>query len=150
MKKPLLPALLLTLAAALPLAAQAGPKADALGACLADSTTGKDRKDLAMWVFVAISVHPEIQPLATVTEQSRDKADDAMAKLFTTLLTERCRTQAREVVQQEGAAGMGTAFHSLGALAMQELMSNPAVGAAIGGFERKLDQAKIQAALNGN
>jgi hypothetical protein len=108
--KPLLPALFLALAAVLPLSAHAGPKTDALSACLADSTTGKDRKDLAIWVFVAISAHPEIQSMSKVTAQNRDNADDNMAKLFTTLLTERCKTQAREAVQQEGAAGMGAAF----------------------------------------
>ncbi len=147
--KSLLSALLFTLAAALPLTAHAGPKADALSACLADSTTGKDRKDLAVWVFVAISAHPEIQPFANVTAQTRDNADDRIAQLFMTLLTERCKAQTREAVQQEGATGITAAFHALGALAMQELMTNPAVAASIGGFERRIDQSKLQAAFGG-
>lgn len=147
--KPLLPTLLLSFAAALPLAAQAGPKADALSACLGDNTSGKDRKDLARWIFIAMAAHPEIKDLSKVTVPAREGADDAAAKLFTALLTERCRVQAREAVQTEGQAGMVASFQTLGALAMQELMSNPEVSAAVNGFERRLDQAKLQAALGG-
>ncbi|MCY4745930.1 hypothetical protein NYO99_13175 [Pelomonas sp. UHG3] len=143
----LLPTLLLSLAAALPLSAQAGPKAQALGACLADSTTGKDRKDLARWIFIAMATHPEIKDLSRVDQPARDGADEAAAKLFTALLAERCQVQAREAVQAEGQAGMVAAFQTLGALAMQELMSNPEVAAAVGGFERRVDRAKVDAAL---
>ncbi|RZJ13215.1 MAG: hypothetical protein EOP39_01690 [Rubrivivax sp.] len=143
----LLPALLLSLAATMP--AHAGPKADALAACLGDSTTGKDRKDLARWIFIAMSSHPEIKPLSAVGETHRDEADASAAKLFDSLLTERCRKQASEAVQQEGQAGMVTAFQTLGALAMQELMGNPDVTAAVGRFEQRLDRAKVEAALAG-
>lgn len=144
--KPLLPVLLLSLAAALP--AHAGPKADALGVCLADSTTGKDRKDLARWIFIAMTSHPDIKPLSNVAADTRDAADGSAASLFTSLLTERCRQQAAEAVQAEGAAGMTTAFQTLGALAMRELMTNANVAAAMGGFERRVDRAKIEAALS--
>ncbi|KQY87142.1 MULTISPECIES: hypothetical protein [Roseateles] len=147
--KPLLPALLLSLTATLPLSAQAGPKAEALGICLGDSTTGKDRKDLARWIFVAMSAHPEIKPLSNVPDATRAEADEGVAQLLTALLTERCRVQAREAAQQEGSAGFVTAFQKLGELAMKELMTNPEVGAAMGGFERRIDRAKVEAALGG-
>lgn len=147
--KPFLPVLLLSLAATLPLSAQAGPKAEALGACLGDSTTGKDRKDLARWIFVAMSAHPDIKPLSNVPDATRTEADAGVAQLLTQLLTERCRAQAREAVQQEGSAGIVTAFQKLGELAMKELMSNPNVGAAMSGFERHIDRAKLDAALSG-
>jgi hypothetical protein len=142
--KPLLPALLLSLAATVPLSAQAGPKAEALGACLGDSTTGKDRKDLARWIFVAMSAHPDIKPLSNVSDAMRGDADEGVAQL-----TERCRVQAREAAQQEGSAGVVTAFQKLGELAMKELMTNPEVGAAMSGFERRIDRAKMEAALGG-
>jgi hypothetical protein len=149
LKQHLLPTLLFSVAAALPLSAHAGPKADALAACLGDSTSGKDRKDLARWIFVAMATHPEIKDLSNVNEASRNGADEAVARLFTALLAERCTPQAREAVQQEGQAGMVTAFQTLGALAMQELMSNPQVSGAISGFERRIDRAKMDAALGG-
>ncbi len=145
----LLPTLLLPLAAALPLSAHAGPKAEALANCLGDSTTGKDRKDLARWIFISMSSHPEIKDLSNVTQAARDGADDNAAKLFTALLTERCKLQAREAMQAEGQAGMVAAFQTLGALAMKELMSNPEVAGAVSGFERRIDHAKVEAALSG-
>ncbi len=139
--------LLLALAVALPLPALAGPKATALAACLGDNTTGKDRKDLARWIFIAMATHPENKDLSNVTQAARDGADEAAARLFTALLTERCQVQAREAVQAEGQAGMVAAFQTLGALAMQELMTNPDVAAAVSGFERRIDRAKMEAAL---
>ena len=147
--KPLLPVLLLSLAAALPLSAQAGPKADALAACLGDNTTGKDRKELARWIFVAMAAHPEIKDLSTASAATRDAADQGMGRLVTALLAERCAAQTREVVAQEGSPGMLSAFRTLGELAMKELMSNPDVGRSLSGYERYLDQAKIRAALGG-
>lgn len=147
--KPLLPALLLSLFAALPLPALAGPKADALAACLGDNTTGKDRKDLARWIFVAMSAHPDIQDLAKPSEAIRNGADQTMGQLVTTLLAERCTLQTREVMQQEGSAGMFNAFRVLGELAMKELMSNPEVAQSLGGYERYLDQPKLKTALGG-
>jgi hypothetical protein len=147
--KPLLPALLLTLAAILPLTAQAGPKADALAACLGDNTTGKDRKDLMHWMFVAMAAHPDIKDLSRVSAANRESADQTMGRLVTSLLAERCPTQTREVVQQEGSAGMFSAFRTLGELAMRELMGNPEVAKSLGGYERHLDQDKLKAALGG-
>ncbi len=146
MKHPL-SALLLSLAAVLPLSAQAGPKADALAACLGDNTTGKDRKDLARWIFIAMAAHPEIKDLSRLTPEMRTEADQGMAHIVTTLLAERCPTQAREAVQQEGSAGMMSAFKVLGELAMKELMTNAEVMQSLGAYERYLDRAKLEAAL---
>lgn len=144
----LLSALLLSLAAVLPVAVHAGPKADALANCLAENTTGKERKELARWVFIAMATHPDNKDLARLTDAARDDADVAVARLFTALLTERCKQQAREAMQQEGRAGMETPFQTLGGLAMRELMSNPEVAAASSGFQRYVDGAKIEAAIS--
>lgn len=145
--KPLLPALLLSLAAVLPLSAHAGPKADALAACLGDNTTGKDRKDLARWIFAAMAVHPEIKDLSVASPEARDAASESMARLVTALLAERCVKQTREAAEVEGSAAMLYAFRALGELAMKELMSNPEVAKSLSNYERFLDQAKIKAAL---
>lgn len=52
--------------------ALAGPYTDALGSCLADNTTGKDRKELARWIFVAMSAHPEMRDLSNTTHVLRN------------------------------------------------------------------------------
>jgi hypothetical protein len=125
----------------------AGPAADALGTCLSENTTGKERKELARWMFVAMSSHPEIKQLSATTPNDLDQVSRATGALFTKLLTETCVTQTRAAVRTEGAQSIQAAFSVLGQAAMQELMSDPAVRAAIGAFERHLDTKKVEAVL---
>jgi hypothetical protein len=125
----------------------AGPDADALTRCLSDSTSGKDRKDLAKWVFAAMSSHPEIREFAKVPDKVRDQTSNTMGVLVSRLLGEDCLKQTQAVVRNEGSVAMQTAFRDLGALAMQELMSDPDVKASFGGFEKYLDRKKIEAAI---
>ncbi len=70
-----------------------------------------------------------------------------MAAQFTKLLSESCPTQAKTAMQAEGSAAMQTAFGTLGQLAMQELMSNREVNAAMSEFEQFVDQKKVQSAI---
>jgi hypothetical protein len=129
-------------------AAFATPTTDALSTCLADNTTGKDRKDLARWIFLAMSVHPEIRSLSSATEVIRDEADRKMANLVTRLLTVNCETQTKEAVASEGNTGVFSAFKSLGEVAMRELMTNPDVTASIIGYAKYIDQKKLESVLS--
>ncbi|WP_245932819.1 hypothetical protein [Aquabacterium olei] len=115
-----------------------------MSTCLTDNTSGKDRKDLARWIFVAMSVHPEIRSLSSVSPETRDQADKTMAALVTRLLTANCEKQTREVVSLEGNMGMYNAFRALGEVAMRELMGSPEVAASVGGYVRHLDQKKLE------
>lgn len=133
------------LASALP--AWAGPDAVALTNCLSDSTSGKDRKDLAKWVFAAMSTHPEIREFAPVTDKVRDQTSSTVGGLVTRLLSEDCAKQAQAALRNEGQAAMQTAFRALGGLAMQELISNPEVTASFSLMEKYLDRRKIEAAV---
>ena len=121
----------------------AGPATDALAACLADNTTGKDRKDMARWVYVGMSIHPEIHSLSNVTDNNREELDKMIAAMFTRLITESCPSQAKLVMDKEGSAGFQTAFGTIGRLAMQELMSNPEVNSSFTNFTKYVDQNKI-------
>lgn len=129
--------------------AQAGPATDALGTCLSDNTTGKERKDLARWVFIGMSSHPDMQTLSRVTETNREELDRMMAAVVTRLMTENCRAQARLAMETEGAVSLQTAFGAIGKLAMQELMSNPNVNASFGNYAKYLDTNKINAVFSG-
>lgn len=139
--------LLLATALCLALPAAAGPASDTLGNCLADNTSGRERKDLARWIFLAMAAHPEIRDLAAATTGPREDSSKATAGLFTRLLTESCPLQAKEAMRLEGSTAMVSAFGTLGKLAMQELMTNADVAASISGFERYVDRAKIEAVL---
>lgn len=130
-----------------PMPALAGPDAEVLGACLADNTSGKDRKDLARWIFLAMAAHPDLRDLTAADDRLRTDSNKGMASLVTRLLTVDCVVQARTAVQSEGGAGMSSAFKSLGELAMRELMSNPNVTAAVMGYTPFIDRKKFEAAM---
>jgi hypothetical protein len=125
----------------------AGTATDALTTCVADNTTGKDRKDLARWVFVAMTAHPEIQPFSNVTEANRDELDKTVAALATRLLTVSCRTEAKAAIEKEGSESFNAAFGALGKLAMQELMSDPSVNLSFTRYTKYLDKAKFDSAF---
>ncbi len=122
--------------------AMASPASDALGTCLADNTTGKDRKDMARWMFIAMSAHPEMHDLSKVSKNDQDEINIRMGGLVTKLLTESCPVQAKKAME-EGAEAMKTAFAVVGQLAMQELMTNPGVKSSISGFANYMDKDKM-------
>lgn len=136
-------ALLGTLLAPAP--AQAGPATDALSACLADNTTGKERKDLVKWIFVSIAAHPELRELAVATPAMRDRVNQRTGVMLTRLLTDNCPEQARRAYERDGGQAFEAAFGVLGRLAMQELMTNADVNAAVSGFGKYVDKQKLEA-----
>lgn len=107
----------------------AGPYADAIGQCFANSTTGKDRIELARWVFASMALHPDVVSSPAITPEKRESINKSTGALFNRLLSENCTKEVKEAVKFEGQAALKSAFESLGKLAMQELMSNPAVDA---------------------
>jgi hypothetical protein len=119
-----------------------------LAQCLADSTSGKDRKELARWVFLAMAAHPEIQQFASPSAAAAQAAaHKTMAETVTRLLTVSCVGETRTAFKQGGSNAIQVAFQTLGQLAMQELMSNPNVGATMGAFERHIDQSRFRDVL---
>ena len=125
----------------------AGSATDALSVCVADNTTGKERKDLAQWFFVVMTAHPEIQPFSNVTEEKRDELDKKLAALATRLIVENCKTEAKAAIEKEGGESFKTAFGTLGKLAMQELMSNPSVNSSFTRYTKYLDKSKFDSAF---
>lgn len=135
-----------TLVHAAPTPRMTTPAVAALSACLADNTTGKDRKDLARWVFVGMGAHPDIKRLASASDADLTDIDRTMGQLMTRLMADACLKQTREVTR-EGGNGIETAFGQLGELAMQELTNNPAVGQRMAGFLKHVDLMRLGAAL---
>lgn len=122
----------------------AGPAAIALGNCMADNTTGKDRKSLAQWIFSVMSHHPDIQPYANLTEEDKIQFDKNLARLATKLMTESCKEEARVAVKTEGGAAIKSAFGSLGKVAMSEITSYPTVTASFANFTQYIDKSKFE------
>jgi hypothetical protein len=139
-------AALLVLATAWP--AMAGPSSDALSACFADHTTGKERKQLARWIFVAMAAHPDIGDLAVVAATDREASNKAVGELVTRLISQNCVEPARAAIKNDGGDALKNAFGVLGRLAMQELMTNPAVTSSLAGYERFIDKKQVEAAFS--
>lgn len=153
MKKQLTTVIVSLTLAALQAQAMAQPQpaaaAGALPQCLADSTTGKDRKDLARWIFFSIAAHPDMKPhiLASAQPVAED-TNKLAAGIFTRLLTESCLAPTQAAYKQGGPMAIQSAFETLGRLAMQELTSNPDVSANMGKFESYIDRDKMNKAFN--
>ncbi len=128
--------------------AVADPVAD-LSSCVAESTSGKQRKELARWIFLAMAAHPDLkQYTSPEVDAARVPADKATAALFELLITEQCAAQANAAYKARGTPGVQVAFETLGRLAMQELMSNQELVAALSAFEQYIDSVKITEALS--
>ncbi len=125
--------------------ALSGPASDALGTCMTDSLNGKERKQLGKWVFLAMSVHPEISKFSNVTEELQNESDKFIGSLITRLLTEDCSAEARIALNNESSVALTSAFEVVGKVAMQELMRDKNVNNAISGFEKYLDKEKLNA-----
>lgn len=116
--------------------------------CVADSTTGKQRKELARWIFLSMSSHPDLrQYIGTKAENDIEPTNKVTADLYVALISEQCAKEANAAFKEHGSAAIVKAFEVLGALAMQELMSNKETEAAMGAFEKYVDASKVQAAL---
>lgn len=140
--------LLAFLFVALSFPAVAGPSADTAKTCLGDSTTGKDRKALARWIFLAMASHPDMRTLSRATLDDSDQASRAVGVLVTRLISETCASEIKAMVRSEGPESLRHAFEYLGGLAMQELTANPDVKTSITSYERFVDRAKISAVLD--
>jgi hypothetical protein len=125
----------------------ASPQVEALAKCVSDSTTGKDRKDLARWLFVSMAAHPEMRSLASVAPSSNEDVSRVAGGLFTRLLADACAKEVRAAIQVGGPAAIQSAFQVLGQLAMQELMTDKEVTASMAVLERHLDRQKLDAAM---
>lgn len=123
--------------------AHAASNADEISKCLSDSTTGKDRKVLARWIFSGMAQHPEISGMSNITQSDREELDKTAGQLYNRLLTQDCRSQVRVAIKSNDQAAITSAFGHLGRLAMQELTSNPNVTKAFAGVAKYVDQTKL-------
>ena len=131
------------LLAASPLA-HAGPFSDTLSSCLVKKTTAAEKTVLVRWIFAAVSHHPEVRDLVAVSKQEEERLSQQMGAIFTTLLTERCATEATDAIAYEGEGAIETGFGTLGEVAGSGLMSHPAVAEFAGKMAAHVDQEKMQ------
>ena len=117
-----------------------------LGTCLVDSLTGKERKNLAKWIYFALAAHPEMSSYSNIKQEDRVKIDKYVGTLVTRLLAEDCASEFKSV-QKADPLALRKAFEFVGQVAMQELMTNQDVMTSISSYIKYADQKKIQAVL---
>lgn len=121
----------------------AGMYTDDLSRCLVESTTTADKLTLVKWLFAAMSLHPAVKSLASVSEKQIDNANRETARLFMKLLTDTCKAPAVKAVKYEGQVAIQSSFQAFGQVAAGELFSNPNVAAGMGGLKNYLDENKL-------
>jgi len=119
--------------------AQSGVYSDALGQCLIDSTSNKDRNKLIVWFFSAASQHPVVKGVLTVNAAELSKANKEFADLTMKLLTEDCRVEAKKAVKIEGLTSLQSSFKVFGEAAGRELFASPYVAKALASYVTYLD-----------
>jgi hypothetical protein len=125
----------------------AGPYADALSKKLVSSTTAEDKALFVRWMFVAMSLHPDLKEMSSITPQQRDDANRKAGELLTRLLTVTCVVEAKEALKYEGESAISSAFNLFGQIAGRELFTNQEVVKGLAGLEKYCDTAAFIKAL---
>ena len=116
-----------------------------LAICLTVSLTGRERKQLAQWVFFGMAVHPDLSSYTSISTSARDESNKFIAELLTRLITEDCPTESERAIDEGGTLAMQGAFEVVGAVAMQELMTDQNIAIALAEFEKYMDESMFKA-----
>jgi hypothetical protein len=127
---------------------QANQAVEVFSQCIADNSTGKDRKALARWLFVSMGAHPEMRAIAPIPPSASEDASRVAGELFSRLLADSCPTQTQAAVRAVGPIAVQQAFTVLGQLAMQELMTDKDVAAGMASLQKHLDTKRLETVLN--
>ena len=119
---------------------------DTLSGCLVDAMNGRERKNLAKWVFLAMAAHPDLKPYSNATANDITESNQFVGTLITRLLTEDCPNELKSATDVDPLA-LQNSFRLVGQVAMQELMTNQETVKALTDYVQYTDQDKINAIL---
>jgi hypothetical protein len=106
----------------------------ALSTCLVKKSTGADREAFVRWILGSLASSSLAQGMVTVDPAAKDSADRAVAATYARLMTVDCLNEILALKKAGDEGGVQKGFSALGAIAMQDAMTDPSVGAAMGGF----------------
>ncbi|HSD37457.1 MAG TPA: hypothetical protein VLC92_08095 [Rhodocyclaceae bacterium] len=136
-------ATLVALCAMLSQPAHAGPAADAMGKCLLEHASEKDRSDLMRWMFANAALHPDVAGIASVSPEGRQTIDRAAAQIVQRLVFDSCRGESSTALRSEGPTAMQQAFQQLAQLIGDNLVANPAVSQGSANILRYIDVSRL-------
>lgn len=122
---------------------QAGQSVDALSDCLVKATTASDKTTVLQWTFSALSAHPDLKAMSSVTDEQRTQLDQKFAQVLQRVIVEQCATQTKTVIQTEGLQAVGDSFQALGRTTGEEIIKNPEVKQQLNGILRYVDLNKL-------
>ena len=125
---------------------QANSATGVFASCMVDNLNGKERKNLAKWIFFSIAAHPEIKMYSSATQTDLSESDKYIGSLITRLLTENCPNELKAANKVDPQA-IEKGFELVGQVAMQELMNNQEVMTTLTKYVEFTDQNKINKVL---
>jgi len=125
--------------------AQAGIYTDDLTRCIVKSSSPTDRQDFVIFVFAAMSAHPDVKQFSKMSDTDRDTYVKRTSLLMERLIMVDCRKEAVAAMKYERETSISSAFSVLGETAMVDLMSNPVVEKFFEGLASGLDEGKWEA-----
>jgi hypothetical protein len=128
---------------AIAISAACGPASaqdDALGKCLVDNSTGKDREAFMRWMFLALAANPSVKPMTNISDPQKEEIDKGAAAVMNGLMLKDGRSQAIAAMRADGPQGMSQGFATFGRIAMGDLMQNGAVNAELEKMTAYLDK----------
>ena len=113
---------------------------------MVDSLNGKERKELAKWIFFAIAAHPEIRSYTSISSEDINTSDKVVGELISRLLIVDCPDELK-IANSSDPLAIQDSFGLVGQVAIQELMTNQGVMKSIAGYINYLDKEKINVLL---
>jgi hypothetical protein len=117
-----------------------------LGKCIVGSLSAKDRSDLARWVFLSMSTHPDMRQFSNASAESREDTSRAVGVLFTRLMTRDCAGEMQEAARAGAPPVVPSAIQFLTQIGVQELMTSRDVLNTLSSFSRFADKERIDGA----
>lgn len=125
----------------------ADSQTDIFAKCMVNNLNGKERTNLAKWIFFSIAAHPEIKSYSSVSQKEQKASDEYVGKLITRLLTSDCSKELKMANKVDPLA-VRSAFELVGKVAMQELMANEDVMKAVTNYALYADKEKLNKILS--
>ncbi len=129
---------------------QAGQYSDDMSKCFVESSSARDKIQLVRWMVLAMSLHPAVEPMTSISKTQYNDTNKKTAELFQRLLVESCAVESRKAIKYEGEMGFLIAFKTLGEVAARELFTNPKVAGGMADLEKYFDAEKLEKILGEN
>lgn len=130
--------------------ATAGEHAAALSQCLVSNTTAADKAVMTKWVFSSLSNHPSLSDMASMSDAARTGADQEMARLVESFIYDKCNSQLKAAVKNEGPMAIEQSIRSYVEVTGREILQHPSISSSVTGLASQLDARKMFEALMAN